>query len=196
MNRVIATDYERYYDTGPNIYLKIPKCASTSIVEATGAEHVTEVSEGREAWTAVRNPYSRLVSCWADRVCNDIPFRNTWKSDWDYWKGKITKGMPFDAFVDVVIDTPNQMCNCHFAPATYLIKHSGFDYVEWYRVENAEEWWPPLAEICGYEKKLPVKKASSHDNYEDDYTPELRDKVRKRYALDFQAFGYACGGLL
>lgn len=189
-----AFDYKKYWDTGPLTFLKMCKCASTSIRETTGAEHMESPDTNKPMFTVVRNPYTRLVSAWAHRVNGgEVPFHNSFMYDWDYWETRIWRGMPFDAFVDLVAELPDEKCECHFCPTSHIANQCLKSGSMWLKVEELSTEWPPFAAKYGFRPTLLRKVKSKHSPCQELYTDKIQEKVYQRYIADFKRWDYGRG---
>lgn len=71
-------------------------------------------------FTLVRNPYSRLLSCFLDRLqdSESASYRNA-----RVWSGKDPEGLTFREFVEMISEqTPKEM-DCHSRPQVYETYH-------------------------------------------------------------------------
>lgn len=192
----------------------VPKCANTSIKRAfmdllgkTGRAHVQGQFDMVSKWTAaykypdffkfafVRNPYSRLVSCYNNKVQRKIhaPMR----------RFGITKKTTFEKFIETVFEYHDSIADQHFRSMSYdLVINDDVktpvlvpDFVG--TVETIERDWKYVVKRV-YEasgKRLPDLPRANMDetnsrSWQDYYTPRLKELVQRRYAMDFEVFGY------
>jgi chondroitin 4-sulfotransferase 11 len=137
----------------------------------------------------VRNPWSRLVSCYSDKFVGEARGLRAFRGG-----PMIPKGLTFAEFVDIVSDIPDEKANLHFAsqyrtlcgPDGELIP----DFVG--RFENLVEDFRHVAERIGDPVlKLPHIHRSGSNSYREYYDRELESRVRERYIRDIELFGYS-----
>ena len=136
----------------------------------------------------VRNPWSRLVSCYRDKICGDeLP-----PSYARY--GVFVRGMEFEAFVRVVASIPDAAAEGHFrSQASYLMaprsKRLVVDFVG--KTESFDADFAELSQRLGISvQELPRLRARSGGKYRDYYSSDLRNMVARRYQDDVELFGY------
>jgi hypothetical protein len=175
------------------VYLKLHKCASTSIMSAlksrgrqVGLCERTELK--KKFFSVTRNPYSRLVSCWADRVVG-----NGWENSFGGGRAKsfgLKHKMPFVDFARMVCDLSDRDSDCHFASVSFLVDYFLGRPLDFFlKVECLSVEWATLG--LGVEAPT-VMKRSKHGpwaSYYDSY-PDLKGRVYDRYERDFVDFGY------
>jgi len=142
-------------------------------------------------FSVVRNPFSRLVSCYKSKFKKDItmwiPFQYRWYL-FNYFSLEDT----FDDFVNKVVTIPDCFAETHiksqYASIYYKWKCLA-DYI--WKFENLTEDFECIRQKYTLEA-LPMFNATKKQNasYMDRYTPELLEKVYKRYKKDVDAFGY------
>lgn len=194
------------------IYLKINKAGLTSIQTALNPDlpakkvarspHIKKrnlpfekVKDYPEMFTFsfVRNPWDRLVSCWADKCQRPKAYRKAF-----YVRG-IHHKMSFEKFVDCVIKIPHNKCNSHYRPQ-YLGLYYDEDKLPEFigRVERFEDDWRVIQdyvrittgkELAG----IPHTRKSSHKRYTDHYTEDLIEKVAEYYKKDIELLNYKFG---
>jgi hypothetical protein len=134
----------------------------------------------------VRNPFSRLVSCYKNKIIDENS-----RPLYEGYYGFIYHKMSFEKFVNRIILIPDIMSDIHFrSQSSFLFKGSTplFDYLG--HVETLQE----DCETIIKEHNLPPLKSinvSKKDyEWEEFYTPKLAEKVYKRYQKDFERLGY------
>lgn len=169
------------------VYLKMPKCASTSMLKTYGNSVNIEGMNcfDKKVFSIVRNPYSRLVSCWADRCRTGNGLEHNYRMFWG-----LRHNMSFFDFASMVCNLPDEMSDIHFASMTSLAKHFiGRELDHFIRLENLEMEWGTLGFVgmpLKHEKKSKHRKWMSY--YEKN--PVLCEIVYRRYKRDFESFGY------
>lgn len=124
----------------------------------------------------VRNPYDRFVSFCAFLTRKHGDFARAPREVMHHF---------------LFVDPPED--RILFKPqAPFFIDSDGTmlaDYVG--RVETMQESFDAVCDRIGIPRtELEVVNQSEHRPYRDYYTPELRDGVAKRYAMDIEMFGY------
>lgn len=193
------------------IYLPVPKAANSSIKQTL----LVFMGMDPEAWapihdlnwrwiklkkaaervgcfrfTVVRNPWDRLVSCWADKCIRRDPMLPDLKR-FDFYRG-----MPFDDFACAVCEIPDDDANIHFVSQSRLLVWRGEVVPEFVgRFERLDADWDRIRAII-FDRTgvrlidLPRITVSEHEPYQTYYSSELRDAVGRRYAEDVERFGY------
>tara|TARA_Y100000034_G_scaffold53205_1_gene65289 strand:- start:1840 stop:2511 length:672 start_codon:yes stop_codon:yes gene_type:complete len=195
------------------IFMKQPRSAGTaiwghtlkpyirSIGEWSGGQGCNNIDDKSKNWfkkitdeeikneyfifTFVRNPFSRVVSCWGEgkrnvrgmKCSSNFEFfikNELWREDRDDFKG---------------------FHNAHLIPANI---HSEYDDGELFtnyvgKIENIEEDWKTLCDIIylPYSKLPHVYSGHSvEESYKNFYTSELTEIVSNYYKRDLELFGY------
>jgi hypothetical protein len=135
-------------------------------------------------FAVVRNPYSRLLSFYLGALPQN--YRKVLGS---------SEKMPFGDFVDLVCEQTVEQMNAHWRVQYYNIFCDVIGYDNYLRFENLEE---ELATIMSRYGKKQAEIRSVHKNQSNAgskvaayYTPEIAKKVRDKYAVDFEHFGYS-----
>jgi hypothetical protein len=185
------------------VFVKVPKTAGTSVAEALRCTHIgkphRDIREIRDALCArpegkafydnafkfgfVRNPWDRVVS---------LHLRKE--------KGRLVAPTGFEDFCRW-IEKASDTC-LHPSPKTnqldWLTDESGAIAVDFVgRFENLEADVATIRERVGAPPApLPHKKRNAgpaRKHYTEYYTPELRDMIGEKFAVDIEHFGYAFG---
>ena len=135
-------------------------------------------------FAVVRNPYSRLLSFYLGAKAEN------------YRKVIGTSEKPaFGEFVDLACSQPVEKQNPHWRVQYHNIFCDVIKYDHFLRFENLEE---ELAAIMSRYGKKEAEIRSVHKNQSNAgsklasyYTPEIAQKVRYKYAIDFDYFGYS-----
>jgi len=105
-------------------YCVIPKAASSSIRITLGNSQIEETNtmplEPILKWVVVRNPYSRLYSCWCSKVRSPL-----FNKPYELTK-HIDEGATWVEFLKMVIETPDEDSNEHFAGQQFTLDSLGF----------------------------------------------------------------------
>lgn len=177
----------------------IPKCANESVkhafMQATGragnpsfafrtcSKFDADRMKGWFRFATVRNPFDRLVSCWAQKIDNQFfsPFS----------RYGMFPGMSFEDFARRVAEMDDCEANQHWrSMACDLVIGSRVvpDYVG--RFENLAEAWKTIRAHCPGLPELPHVNKSRRKPYQEYYSTTLRRVVEKRYTQDLETFGY------
>jgi hypothetical protein len=193
-------------------YLDIPKNASTSIKEALRTisqgeppklvelEHLKSNGE-LFVFTFVRNPWDRLVSCWADKI------RHLNRTDREYDRGvyrdllkdngKFYGGMSFREFVFEILKTSDEKSDIHVRSQSSFIfnacNQSRASFIG--RFENLQNDWLAICKKLDIDIKLPhkhyVSPKVSRKHYSAYYCKETQKLISTRYGYDIETFNYS-----
>ena len=134
-------------------------------------------------FAVVRNPYSRLLSF----------FLNAKRENF-VGKLRLHPKTDFASFVaEVTEQTPEQM-NRHWKVQYYNIYCDVIRHDHFIKFENFEDEFRKVMARFGAKTKIrSAHKGQSNagTRIADYYTPEITAKVREKYALDFESFGYS-----
>lgn len=131
--------------------------------------------------TVVRNPFDRLVSFWAQKICTERVKT----------QGHTNRGfylnMPFDECIRLICADPR--ANAHYHPQAELMERPHFVG----RIENLPRDWQWIRNLCRPLElvDLPHYNKSDHGNYRDYYGWKTRRLVENTYSEDLAAFGYS-----
>jgi hypothetical protein len=150
----------------------------------------------------VRNPWDRLVSCYRDKIKNEVDgythftIRPGVANCLARWSA-FTPGMSFDDFVTAVASIPDSEADEHFrSQHTFLTNAKGeldADFVG--RYERLADDFQIVQQKTGLPTiELPrLQAARSVAKYAPFYTPKTRDIVGERFRKDVEMFGYEFG---
>lgn len=142
----------------------------------------------------VRNPWSRLVSCYKNRILVDSNKDTGAKSTLYKCSPEFKNDMSFEAFIDVVCKIPDSKADQHFRSQLFELTNRRGELLVNY-IGHLENMGEALTEITKHSGisfsdfpllNTTVKKKS----YRDFYTPAIVEKVRKRFAPDIEFFNY------
>jgi hypothetical protein len=187
------------------LYLRLPKCGNSSVVAAMPNPELRRVRpanlansfEGWTTFTFVRNPWSRLVSTYRQKVAAGA---TTSRLKDGVFEGFLESGIPvyagiaFAEFCELVCSFPDNATEKHLQSQSYVLMHKGAAVVKNVgRIETINEDWRRIAENVGISLDLPrlnVSKAD-HAHYREYYRDaRLVNLVGDRYANDVANFGY------
>lgn len=185
-------------------YVNLAKCGCTAIKTAI-AEHLGESFESIQwhlpwkvsAWnvpdtvfrfTAVRHPFARLVSCWADWV--QSPSEDELQLNPDF-RGIVGAG--FREFCEYVLHHSG-VPNLHYAPQIPQLHHNGVCLVdEIFKLEALSSEWCRLSAVTGLpplSRNPGAVRKSKHAPWRTYYTRGLASKMADYYAEDFASLDY------
>ncbi len=143
----------------------------------------------------VRNPWDRLVSCFAQKIdeqtFDDPRSRGVTKSLVD--AGLYQTDMDFRDFAHAVCRIPDERANRHFrSQASFLLDKRGQLLAnEIRKFEELETGYAYVKDLIGRDDlELPHLKKTSRRDYREYYDDETAAAVRDRYATDVELFGY------
>lgn len=194
--------YEKLY------FIIIPKVAGSSIlktilpVETENLDELSAISlqkkmainnlpdlESKQFFAFVRNPFSRIVSCYTDRVLRVDCFR--YFGDGRLAASHITD---FREFVKKIAVIPDDISDIHFCSQSYLLStRDGSPIPNCYigHFETLVEDFEPLRQKYGFAELEHVNKSSkSGTDWRDYYDQETAELVYNRYRKDFESYGY------
>lgn len=157
----------------------------------------TDHQGNRFKWAVVRSPFSRLYSCWLDKVNTVRPRRNMLPA----FGGRFQPGeSSFECFVDWISSTSDKDSGSHWMSQDFILREQRFEPDIILRFESLQEDWQMLAELIGLNPSLERvncmrEDIAEHNFHVDAYTDSLRNKVAQRYRTDFERFGYDPGEL-
>ena len=157
-----------------------------------------DVLQGEEKsyfkFTFVRDPFSRLVSCYESKYHHDKEFYKKKVFDFDHYLfGYIRKDQGFDTFVRKIVKLPACLLDKHFL-VQYDLTHDrqGRKLVDFIgKSEHMSEDFGKVQKKCGL-PDLPHfnRTDKKKKNWMDYYTKETARLVYRKYQKDIKAFGY------
>ena len=153
-----------------------------------------------EAWRAeeyfrfcfVRNPFTRILSCWLDKMVK-IQFER--KRLAPKLNLKSENPPTFNVFLSAIAEQKDEECDIHWAPQTYLLRPNRVSYSFIGRFELFREQFRKICEHLGiseYANDLSITWHATHayekvKNYMGKQEIEL---IHRIYERDFRNFGY------
>jgi hypothetical protein len=130
----------------------------------------------------VRNPWSRFVSCYYQKIVGPKPAQLTRMKH-------ISKGMSFDAFAKAVSRLPSN-AEQHVRPQINSMMCKGELVPDWViKLENIDTEWKKLQEIIPVPDLVP-RNTTDHPHYRECYTEETRRIIGRRFKDDVEILGY------
>ena len=127
------------------------------------------ITENYKVYACVRDPFDRLLSVGAGGVIEDM-----------------NPEMSFDAFVIEYMTPEILQTDRHAAPQSDFIP----DQAIILRYEMIKDDWAKIKKVWPGLVNLKLINASMRGDVQEYKTPELKQKCRELYAIDYQRFGY------
>lgn len=201
------------FDDRELIYIELPKVACTSIKATIGQDYGITMTEDKHLgdsplwhkeigklpphlkgffkFSFVRDPFSRLVSCYMEKVVNK---RQTGEAFRASAFQTLPTSINFEEFVRRTTKIPDRWANHHFKSQYSILFQRGQPLLDWVgRFESLQDDWERLASRFDLNRELEshlVTRGSLYEDHRSFYTKELAELVYKRYRRDFEAFGY------
>jgi hypothetical protein len=160
-------------------------------------KHQAAALSGYTGFAFVRNPWDRLVSCYANKLtrsqlAKDPQGRGTLRSL--ARAGALSEDMSFADFARAVASISDKKANRHFrSQYTFLVGRRGRLMPQ--RILKFERFEEDLRAILSEFKlektEVPHKKPTRRGDYREYYDTELKELVASRYARDIELFGYS-----
>jgi hypothetical protein len=147
-------------------------------------------------FTFVRNPWSRVVSCYNDKINYDPGHvYERYKNPFIGYLKKMkvySEGMSFDRFVEVICDIPDELSEAHFrSQHRFFTDESGNVLVDFIgRFEQLDTDFELVSNKMGIRTELPHVRPGKSRKYKDYYTKKSARLVERRYELDIEMSGY------
>lgn len=178
------------------VWFRIAKCGTRSTLKLLrdydlmdDLEHVFQKRYQRRklaehaSFAIVRNPYTRLVSGWNDKiVLNNPGFR-------EIGEDQKVKMQDFAYFVDWLVDQGPRKVNIHFRRQSLLVPRD-VDHLGY--IENFDHDLKEILKKVGFSKlgKIPHHNRHPAPDLNHLYTTRILQLVNDYYAHDFRHFGY------
>ena len=178
-----------YQEFDNSLFIPIPKCASSTLRARLNGPKIYEIENvdvlkniNKFKFTFVRNPYSRILSCWSGKIKNKFGSAITNMDGYHY-------DMTFEEFVKKVYETPNYLCEQHFAPITTIVGDIEFDFFG--KIETFETDYNTLSNLIDV-PKVSINHAVTKvgEKYKEYFNQELYEMVNDKYDADFKRFNY------
>lgn len=147
----------------------------------------------------VRNPYSRLLSCYLDRILTASSKPRRQLNAFLKRQGQESENVSFDQFIRAICQQEPIQQNSHWRVQTDDILHGLVDFDFIGKFENL---WPDMAvvssriwgdlrpEMANKDVNKSPRATNAGGKLREYYTPELAALVAERFDSDFDAFGY------
>jgi hypothetical protein len=147
----------------------------------------------------VRNPYSRLLSCYLDRILTASSKPRRQLNALLKRHGEVPDNVSFEQFIRAICQQASNLQNSHWRVQTDDILYGLVDFDFIGKFENL---WPDMAvvssriwgdlrpEMANKDVNKSPRATNAAGKMRDYYTAELAGLVAERFASDFEAFGY------
>ena len=180
-------------DPGRFIYVRTAKVATRSISAALESRPELEVHVRRgkmqpwpsgkrrdyAAFAFVRNPFTRVVSCWQNKVIDKTP-----------WQYSHLQDLTLPEFVEALEGMDLTTADRHVRTQTALLPLDRLTFLG--RLERMSDDWARVCELLGLgDLELPRANVSPTRAEPVHLDEALAMRIRRLYALDFAMFGYS-----
>ena len=187
------------------LYLRLPKCGNSSIMAALPNPEQKRLrqsvlSDSFQNWitfTFVRNPWSRLVSTYKQKVAEGATTSRLRGGVYEGFQERgipVYSGMSFVEFCEMACSFTDDFTDKHLRSQSYSLIYKGTPVVrEVGHLETIDEDWRRIAERAGITQEIPRLNASAgpHVHYREYYRDNrLVNLVGDRYASDIANFNY------
>jgi hypothetical protein len=141
--------------------------------------------QGFHKIAVVRNPWSRFVSCYQQKIVGPKPATLV-KMDGIY------KGMSFEDFVRAVGRLPKRFQNReqHIRPQTVSMICGNEFVPDWViKLEDIKSEWKELQKVIPIPDLVP-RNTTEHPPYRECYTEKTKRIIARRYAQDIEILNY------
>jgi hypothetical protein len=143
----------------------------------------------------VRNPYTRLLSAYLDKIVNDQPAKKSILFSMGEDPSELSKKISFHEFLDVICGQSIPTMNPHWRVQYYQTLQNCINYDFVGRLESfQEDFTYVLSNISdnyrNYYRPEVRHATNSNDLIEKYYNDGLIEKVYNKFKIDFDYFGY------
>ncbi|GAB3734947.1 hypothetical protein GCM10028862_18360 [Luteimonas pelagia] len=147
----------------------------------------------------VRNPYSRLLSCYLDRILTASSKPRRQLNAFIKRKGGQIDDVSFEAFIEAICEQSSNAQNSHWRVQADDILHGEveFDFIGKFErlwqdmaIVSSRIWGELRPEMANKDVNKSPRATNAGGKLREFYTPELAARVAERFAADFDAFGY------
>lgn len=184
---------EKYFDVhNKNWRFATANVSPWQAYERGDAGQVIQDLQGRFVFTVVRNPYSRLLSGYRDKI------ERAKKTDEPFLKRFCLPHYPasFEEFVEIIHDQPDEIANIHFRAQSYCAAVDFISYGAIAKLEDGAAMRSLQTAIFGNDESVvAIPHKSSHASNADElfaeyYSDRCIRMVNDRFEVDFRNFGY------
>jgi len=204
-----------YSNENKFVWFHTPKCGTRSMIEFLKKHTKLEINQDKSRkfgdlpapvehymeienfssyfkFTFVRNPWSRLVSCWSNKIRRDRKPKPGPCRDYYYSRFGPILGYTFPEFVRYLDQESNVFRDPHWHPLYSYLPVKELDFVG--KIENLKEDLYTVCDKIGIPREeLPHNNKSDRKHYTEYYDDETKQIVAEKYAKDIEYFGYKFG---
>lgn len=143
----------------------------------------------------VRNPYTRLLSCYLDKVLRRLPQSHQLMYELGY--GLFSdKVLSFSEFIEAVLAQPMRYMDWHWRTQYYTTFQNCIKYDFIGKFENFETDFQKVMQdldinFAQYYQTVNAHATQANEKLKEYYTSELVEKVYQKFKIDFDHFGYS-----
>jgi hypothetical protein len=156
-----------------------------------------EIKEQYDFFTFVRNPLSRLVSCYEDKVLFNNDNNKLAEFYFEGYPFNIKANMPFKEFISVICKIPHFLADRHFKSQAFTLRINNIDTIQIGNVEHMMVDWKIFSEkyhINPHMVHLNKNNRSISKNdipyYYEYYDLRTCRKIYRKFKKDIHNFGY------
>jgi hypothetical protein len=143
----------------------------------------------------VRDPYSRLVSTYLNKIEEDQPEKDIIVEKLGIAEKRSSVFISFGRFIDAIVEQDFIDMNKHWRPQYYQTAQEGINYDFIGKFENFERDIRTVGKRISddFNSYIPATRYNSTESERVIgvlITPALKERIREKFALDFEAFGY------
>lgn len=143
----------------------------------------------------VRNPYTRLLSCYLDKIVGNRPPKKSILKILGLKDQPLSTQIGFEQFIDAISSQSIREMNPHWRPQYYQTLQDSISYNFIGKFESLEmdlerifsSFCSNYSSYLAIERRHRTDSATKVNNY---YTSTLLEKVYNLYQIDFSTFGY------
>jgi len=143
-----------------------------------------------QMFTVVRNPYTRVLSAFREKV--------ELKIDGPRYRSELgidqSAKINFAEFVDILVTKNPLMLDMHFMPQSLIVANDKVRYDAIFHLENMQEcfeWMDAILPQTGAQSSAIAPHATNANaRVKSLYTPDIAAKIEAYYADDFELLGY------
>lgn len=143
----------------------------------------------------VRNPYTRLLSAYLDKIKKSTPIKNEFTNYIEKNYSRIVNEIDFDLFVNIVCEQSTKQMNRHWRIQYYqtLSNNISYDFIG--KFEKFDDDFLFLLEKIKPGTKQFIASWQNHATNANQvisqyYNPTLIETVKEKFAIDFEFFNY------
>jgi len=143
----------------------------------------------------VRNPYTRLLSAYLDKIQQTTPIKQNLIDFIEKKYSKTVDTIDFEFFVEVVCEQRPKQMNPHWRTQYYQTLNNQISYDFIGKFENFDEDFLTILRKIDSKAETFISHWKRHatnanESLADYYNPDLIKKVKEKFAIDFEFFGY------